>query len=102
MPSKFRVRGIFRGLVMVIARPLAKAGARPDSVTYVSLLFLSLGNVLTRRSDKSKGISISSVVSNMRMKSDGLKAAAYPPRWGSIRDERKEYETDTINHISHP
>lgn len=39
MPSRFRVRGIFRGLVMVIARPLAKAGARPDSVTYVSLLF---------------------------------------------------------------
>ena len=39
MPSRFRVRGIFRGLVMVIARPLAKAGASPDSVTYVSLLF---------------------------------------------------------------
>jgi phosphatidylglycerophosphate synthase len=39
MPSKFRVRSIFRGLVMVIARPLAKVGARPDSVTYVSLLF---------------------------------------------------------------
>ncbi|MGY5860187.1 MAG: CDP-alcohol phosphatidyltransferase family protein [Candidatus Thorarchaeota archaeon] len=39
MPSRFRVRGIFRGLVLVIARPLAKAGASPDSVTYLSLLF---------------------------------------------------------------
>ena len=39
MPSRFRVRGVFRGLVMVIARPLARAGASPDSVTYVSLLF---------------------------------------------------------------
>lgn len=39
MPSKFRVRGIFRGPVMLIARPLAKAGASPDSITYVSLLF---------------------------------------------------------------
>ena len=39
MPSRFRVRGVFRGLVMVIARPLARAGASPDSITYVSLLF---------------------------------------------------------------
>ncbi len=42
MPSRFRVRGVFRGLVMVIARPLARAGASPDSVTYVSLLFALL------------------------------------------------------------
>ncbi|TFG96162.1 CDP-alcohol phosphatidyltransferase family protein [Candidatus Thorarchaeota archaeon] len=39
MPSKFRVRGVFRGLVLAIARPLARAGASPDSITYVSLLF---------------------------------------------------------------
>jgi len=39
MPSKFRVRGVFRGLVYAIARPLARAGATPDSITYVSLLF---------------------------------------------------------------
>ena len=39
MPSKFRVRGIFRGLVLLIARPLARAGVSPDSITYVSLLF---------------------------------------------------------------
>lgn len=39
MPSKFRVRGVFRGLVYAIARPLAKAGATPDSITYLSLLF---------------------------------------------------------------
>ena len=39
MPSKFRVRGIFRGLVLLIARPLATAGVNPDSITYVSLLF---------------------------------------------------------------
>jgi len=46
LPSRFRVRGIFRGLVMVIARPLAKAGARPDSVTYVSLLFALIAFIL--------------------------------------------------------
>ena len=39
MPSKFRVRGVFRGLVLMIARPLARAGASPVSITYVSLLF---------------------------------------------------------------
>jgi len=39
MPSKFRIRGIFRGLVLLIARPLARAGVSPDSITYVSLLF---------------------------------------------------------------
>ncbi len=39
MPSKFRVRGIFRGLVLLIARPFARAGVSPDSITYVSLLF---------------------------------------------------------------
>ncbi|MHA1615680.1 MAG: CDP-alcohol phosphatidyltransferase family protein [Candidatus Thorarchaeota archaeon] len=39
MPSKFRVRGIFRGLVLLIARPFTRAGVSPDSITYVSLLF---------------------------------------------------------------
>ncbi|TFH07381.1 MAG: CDP-alcohol phosphatidyltransferase family protein [Candidatus Thorarchaeota archaeon] len=39
MPSKFRVRGFFRGLVNTIAYPLARAGASPDSITYLSLLF---------------------------------------------------------------
>ncbi|TFH03667.1 MAG: CDP-alcohol phosphatidyltransferase family protein [Candidatus Thorarchaeota archaeon] len=46
MPSRFRVRGIFRGLVMAIARPLAKAGAHPDTVTYVSLLFALFAFIL--------------------------------------------------------
>ena len=39
MPSKFRVRRVFRGLVYAIARPLARAGATPNSITYLSLLF---------------------------------------------------------------
>lgn len=39
MPSRFRVRGIFRGAVLRVARPLARAGIRPDTVTYLSLLF---------------------------------------------------------------
>jgi len=39
MPSKFRIRGVFRGLVYAIAQPLARAGATPDSITYLSLLF---------------------------------------------------------------
>jgi phosphatidylglycerophosphate synthase len=38
MPSRFRVRHVFRGLVWVIARPLARAGARPSTITYFSLL----------------------------------------------------------------
>lgn len=38
MPSKFRVRRIFKGLVLRIAHPLAKAGVRPNTITYVSLL----------------------------------------------------------------
>ena len=40
MPSKFRVRRIFKRLGLWIARPLAKAGVRPNTITYVSL-FLS-------------------------------------------------------------
>lgn len=38
MPSRFRVRRIFKGLVLLIARPLARAGVRPNTVTYFSLL----------------------------------------------------------------
>ncbi|TFG33690.1 CDP-alcohol phosphatidyltransferase family protein [Candidatus Thorarchaeota archaeon] len=39
LPSRFRVRGSFKGIVLLIAKPLAKAGLSPDSVTYISLLF---------------------------------------------------------------
>jgi len=42
MPSKFRVRRIFKGLVMWIARPLARAGVRPNTITYFSLLLALL------------------------------------------------------------
>ncbi len=38
MPSSFRVRRIFGGLVRTIARPLARAGLRPNTITYFSLL----------------------------------------------------------------
>ena len=38
MPSKLRVRRIFRPVVMAIARPLARAGVRPNTITYFSLL----------------------------------------------------------------
>jgi len=38
MPSKFRVRRIFKKLVLAIARPFARAGVRPDTITYFSLL----------------------------------------------------------------
>ena len=53
MPSRFRVRRIFKGLVWWIARPLARAGVRPNSITYFSLflaLLASLGLILTRSS----------------------------------------------------
>ena len=38
MPSRFRVRRVFKRLVWAIARPLARAGARPNTITYFSLL----------------------------------------------------------------
>lgn len=38
MPSRFRVRYIFKWLVSATARPLARAGARPNTITYFSLL----------------------------------------------------------------
>jgi len=38
MPSRFRVRGIFKRVVLAIAQPLARLGVRPDTITYFSLL----------------------------------------------------------------
>jgi phosphatidylglycerophosphate synthase len=46
MPSKFRVRRIFKGLVGWIARPLARAGVRPNTITYFSLLLALLAALL--------------------------------------------------------
>lgn len=46
MPSKFRVRHIFKGLVWWIARPLARAGARPNTITYFSLLLALLAALI--------------------------------------------------------
>ncbi len=42
MPSRFRVRGIFKGLILMIARSLASAGVSADAITYISLLFAFL------------------------------------------------------------
>jgi len=42
LPSKFRVRRIFKGVVQWIAQPLARSGARPNSITYFSLLLAYL------------------------------------------------------------
>ena len=46
MPSRFRVRRIFKGLVLLIARPLARAGVRPNTVTYFSLLLAFIAALL--------------------------------------------------------
>lgn len=46
MPSKFRVRRIFKRLVLLIARPLARAGTRPNTITYFSLLLAFLAAVI--------------------------------------------------------
>ncbi|KXH71540.1 MAG: hypothetical protein AM326_11675 [Candidatus Thorarchaeota archaeon SMTZ-45] len=45
MPSNFRVRRIFKGVVLWIARPLARAGTRPLTVTYFSLLLALLAAI---------------------------------------------------------
>ncbi|MFW9974833.1 MAG: CDP-alcohol phosphatidyltransferase family protein [Candidatus Thorarchaeota archaeon] len=45
MPSKFRVRRIFKRLVLLIAQPLARAGIRPNTITYFSLLLAFLASV---------------------------------------------------------
>jgi CDP-diacylglycerol--glycerol-3-phosphate 3-phosphatidyltransferase len=41
-PSKFRVRGIFRGAVTAAAKPLVKRNVRPDSITYFTVLMALL------------------------------------------------------------
>jgi len=41
-PSKFRVRGLFRGAVNRVAAPLQKRNVKPDAITYTSLLFAFL------------------------------------------------------------
>lgn len=41
-PSKFRVRGIFRGVVTAAAKPLVKRNVRPDSITYFTVLIAIL------------------------------------------------------------
>jgi phosphatidylglycerophosphate synthase len=46
MPSKFRVRRIFKSLVWWIARPLAQAGVRPNTITYFSLLLALLAALI--------------------------------------------------------
>ena len=46
MPSKFRVRRIFRGLVSWIANPLAAAGVRPNTITHLSLLLAFIAGLL--------------------------------------------------------
>jgi len=38
-PSRFRVRRVFRRPIAVMARPFIRAGVRPDTITYISLLF---------------------------------------------------------------
>ena len=45
-PSRFRLRRVFRGVVLRIASPLAQRGVRPDTVTYFSL-FLSFMSSLS-------------------------------------------------------
>lgn len=42
MPSRYRVRGFFRGAVHRVAQPLARAGVKPNTVTYLSLFFAFL------------------------------------------------------------
>ncbi|MHA2141062.1 MAG: CDP-alcohol phosphatidyltransferase family protein [Candidatus Thorarchaeota archaeon] len=41
-PSKFRVRGVFRGLVTAAAKPLVTRNVKPDSITYVTVLMAML------------------------------------------------------------
>jgi len=53
LPSKFRVRRIFKGLVWWIARPLARAGTRPNTITYFSLLLALLAALLLNLSGSS-------------------------------------------------
>ena len=45
MPSRFRVRRIFKGLVVAVAKPLARRGVHPNTVTYFSLLLAFLAAI---------------------------------------------------------
>jgi phosphatidylglycerophosphate synthase len=45
MPSRFRVRRVFRVFVQAIARPLARYGVRPDAMTYFGLLLSLLAGL---------------------------------------------------------
>lgn len=37
-PSKYRVRGVFRGAVVRVAAPLQRIGVKPNTVTYLTIL----------------------------------------------------------------
>lgn len=37
-PSKYRVRGVFRGAVVRVAAPLQRRGVKPNTVTYLTIL----------------------------------------------------------------
>ena len=58
MPSKFRVRRIFKGLVWWIARTLARAGARPNTITYFSLLLALLAALILNLTGSSIGFGV--------------------------------------------
>ena len=44
-PSKFRLRGIFRGAVQRVARPFIARNIHPTSITYLTLLFAFIAAV---------------------------------------------------------
>ena len=44
-PSRFRVRGFFRGVVYAIANPLARRGVPPESITYFTLLLSLIATI---------------------------------------------------------
>ncbi|NHI83075.1 MAG: CDP-alcohol phosphatidyltransferase family protein [Candidatus Thorarchaeota archaeon] len=45
MPSKYRVRGIFKGLVYRVAKPMQEMSVPPNSVTFLTLFFALLGSL---------------------------------------------------------
>ncbi len=51
MPSRFRLRRVFHGLVSWIAHPLAQAGVRPNTITYFSLFLALLAALLLNITD---------------------------------------------------
>ncbi|NHJ12503.1 MAG: CDP-alcohol phosphatidyltransferase family protein [Candidatus Thorarchaeota archaeon] len=58
MPSKYRVRGIFRGLVYRVAKPLQERNIRPNSVSFLTLFLALLASLflLVLRSEPIFGI----------------------------------------------